>query len=782
MVFKANGFPLWLPLFFMTAALGAEIHVSPTGNDAASGSATAPLATLAAARDKADQAKAGNQPVTILLHGGTYYLTAPLVIGPANSGTATAPIIYAAYPGDKPIISGGIKLPDTLTWKAGTGPIMVAGIGANLKVDQLFLNGKRQILARYPNFDSTKFLDGYDANCFGPARVALWKNPTEGPGYIRALHPNMWGGMSFIITGKNNDNTLAMQWVSDNNNGTTMHPTYRMVENIFEELDAPGEWFYRKSTGQLFFYPPAGANLEAAKIELASQDELIRVVGTATEKVSGIVFRNLTFAHTYRTLFSKPYEPILRSDWHIARAGAVYMENAEGIRVESCLFDQVGGNGIFMSGYNRNNVVYNNTFTDAGASCVNAIGLVSAVRCPFLWGNAAKCADRTPGPLTPDYPAFITIDNNTMTHFGRFEKQTAGVNLGITESDTVRHNTIHDCPRAGININTGRFGGHDISYNWVYNDLLESSDHGPFNSWGRDRNLDFKDDTTATTLDAWKRTVIHHNRFETKPGNFGIDLDDQSSNYLQYDNLLLGGGLKMQWHRYNTYTNNILVGGANVQMHGIWMGSQDVVTHNVFTSSQPYYIGFFPAGSYLPDTIKAHTRLIDSNCLAVNAGITSNEGNYTLAQWKTAGLDVHSVSGDPQFTDVNKTWTAYAPKGDYTVKAGSPALAIGFKNFPMDSFGVVAPVPTSIAQKPYAMDRSGEPGLFELRFVNGGLFISHDGDYRVRIATVRGRTVKVLNGSKGSRVYLETRGMSPGLYLATVQVRQGMESRVFILN
>jgi hypothetical protein len=28
-------------------------------------------------------------------------------------------------------------------------------------------------------------------------------------------------------------------------------------------------------------------------------------------------------------------------------------------------------------------------------------------------------------------------------------------------------------------------------------------------------------------------------------------------------------------------------------------------------------------------------------------------------------------------------------KGDYTVKDGSPALTLGFKNFPMTGFGVV---------------------------------------------------------------------------------------------
>lgn len=182
---------------------GADLYVSPDGNDSASGSLNAPLATIAAARDKADQLKTGNTPVTVYFRAGTYYLTAPVVFGPSNSGTAQAPIVYTAYQSEKPVISGGIKLPDTLTWTVSSGQIMVATIAKNLKADQLFLNGERQIMARYPNFDSTKvILDGYDANCYSPARVATWKNPTEGPGYIRALHPNQWGGESYTITGK----------------------------------------------------------------------------------------------------------------------------------------------------------------------------------------------------------------------------------------------------------------------------------------------------------------------------------------------------------------------------------------------------------------------------------------------------------------------------------------------------------------------------------------------------------------------------------------------------
>ena len=35
-----------------------------------------------------------------------------------------------------------------------------------------------------------------------------------------------------------------------------MHDSIRFVENIFEELDAPGEWFLDAKTGTLYFYPP----------------------------------------------------------------------------------------------------------------------------------------------------------------------------------------------------------------------------------------------------------------------------------------------------------------------------------------------------------------------------------------------------------------------------------------------------------------------------------------------------------------------------------------------
>ena len=47
------------------------------------------------------------------------------------------------------------------------------------------------------------------------------------------------------------------------------------------------------------------------------------------------------------------------------------------------------------------------------------------------------------------------------------------------------------------------------------------------------------------------------------------------------------------------------------------------------------------------------------------------------------GLDKNSAAGDPTFVD--------PASGDFRVGDDSPALKLGFENFPMDQFGVISP-------------------------------------------------------------------------------------------
>jgi hypothetical protein len=110
------------------------------------------------------------------------------------SGTAAMPTVYAAYADEHPVISGGVRLAD-LTWRpTGDGSTFAAAVPADLATEEIFVNGERQILARYPNYDpealrpkrfgagangepdAPKF-NGASADSTSPRRVASWRSP-----------------------------------------------------------------------------------------------------------------------------------------------------------------------------------------------------------------------------------------------------------------------------------------------------------------------------------------------------------------------------------------------------------------------------------------------------------------------------------------------------------------------------------------------------------------------------------------------------------------------------
>ena len=88
--------------------------------------------------------------------------------------------------------------------------------------------------------------------------------------------------------------------------------------------------------------------------------------------------------------------------------------------------------------------------------------------------------DLEPGPKTANYPADCLVDNCLLVANGRVEKQTAGVQIAMAMRIKVRHCSIYDCPRAGINIGDGCWGGHIIEYCDVFDTVKETGDHGSF--------------------------------------------------------------------------------------------------------------------------------------------------------------------------------------------------------------------------------------------------------------------------------------------------------------
>ena len=671
-----------------SGARGAQLYVAPNGNDANPGTLEKPFGTLQRAQQAARKV-AGREAVAVMVRAGTYDLPETLVITAADSGSKAAPVVYQAYQKEQPVISGGIQM-HNLKWAPFKDGIMRAKLPAGFTTDQLFVNGESQPLARYPNMDpKAHFFHGTAADAFSPERAARWKNPAGG--FIHALHVAEWGGMHYLITGKGADNKVTYEGGWQNNRPMGMHKEHRFVENIFEELDAPGEWFLDAKDSTLYFYPPAGLDLAKSTFDAVRLKQLVEFRGTEQAPVRFVSFKGLVFRHAART-FMETKEPLLRTDWTIYRGGALFINGAEDCSIADCQIDQVGGNAVFINNYNRRVTLRGCQIARAGGSGVLVIGDPAACYNPVNWdkGNELAKIDKTPGPKTNNYPADCLIDDCLIHDIGQIEKQTAGVSVDISQGITISHCSIYDMPRSGINIGDGCWGGHLIEFCDVFDTVKETGDHGSFNSWGRDRywglgGLNLNDDAgweankSIVTLDALKITTLRNNRWRCDHG-WDVDLDDGSSNYHIYNNVFLRGGLKNREGFFRVVENNVMV-NSGFHPHCWYKHSEDIVRRNIMGSDH-----YLPAGGMPPTP---WGKEIDNN-LVHGEGLANLQHADALSD--QSSRDEHSMVGDAMFVD--------PAKGDFRVKDGSPALKLGFVNFPMDQFGVQKPELKAIALTP----------------------------------------------------------------------------------
>ena len=613
-----------------------------------------------------------SHPVVVHLMKGQYYLDKPLTFTPRLSNVT----VRGEVPNTVSIY--GAKQ-EKLIWKKWKGNIWVADSVAIPDFAQLYIDGKKQLLARYPNYDAQGGAwQGHAADAISKERVASWTNPIGG--VVHAMHSGRWGDFHYQITGVDKSGQVMLQGGFQNNRPSDLHKELRMVENIFDELDSPQEWYFDKETKKLYLWPQENVNLAKASVSFSTLKELVIVKGTEGNPVENVHFEAIHFSRSKRT-FMEQYHPLLRSDWCIYRGGALFFDGTKNCTITDCEFSDLGGNVIFINGYNRDTHISGNHIYDCGASAICFVGDTTAVRSPayhYRQTVPMQQMDSISGPSTNLYPADCIASDNLIHHIGEIEKQVAGVQISMSMNIQVMHNSIYDVPRAGINISEGTWGGHKIIGNDVFDTVLETSDHGSFNSWGRDRfwnsNRQIMDSLTTANpqmpyWDAGRTTEIAHNRFRCDHG-WDIDLDDGSSNYYLHDNLCLNGGIKLREGFGRVVENNIMINNS-FHPHVWFKESKDKFRHNIVMTK------------YFPVRLLGWGDEVDFNQFPDSAALA-------LAQKK--GTDIHSIYGNPQFVD--------PAKGDFQVSSGSPAFSIGFKNFPMDQFGVQKASLKAIARTP----------------------------------------------------------------------------------
>jgi len=714
----------------------AAFYVSPSGNDTDPGTLELPFATLHRAQDAVRQSRNRSQPLTVLVREGTYYLDRPLAFTHEDSGTKEAPRVYAAFPGERITISGGRKL--ACKWGSYKNGIMMASVPPGMKFTQLFINGKRQVRARYPNYDaSVPGKSGYleavgpiptgTANPFAspdddmtfstqaPRGIRFdpqtftkkkWANPEAAE--IHIFQAAYWGNLQWKIRGI--DRATNSIWFGEggqqigakwSHNPAVLNKASRFfVDNVFEELDAPGEWFLDSQKNILYYYPAQGVDLDSALVEVPILEQAIQFSGTQVNPVEHISLRGFRIAHTTATYLSD-YEVPSLSDWAIHRGGAVFAEGSHHCLIEACWLDGVGGTAVFVNDYNRDFAVVGCKITEAGESAICFVG-------DFEKTNGTQRS----------FPYECKASNNLIHDCGVYGKQISGVYISRAKRITASHNLIHNMPRSAICIGDGTWGGHVIEFNQTHDTVLETSDHGPFNAWGRDRGWSLAQShgpyTADRSLDVWEALVdamepviVRNNFFEEKSG-WGLDLDDGATNYEIYNNISVGGvSMKLREGAYRKVYNNIwyLSKGApcfhvgNNYNHDQYFNNITVMDPG--DSKWPDGWPWWPQMFYsiiAPPAIGPWLEKVDNNCFYCSTGEfqavvdqlrseagTRNPKRYSLKEWQGLGFDEHSVFEDPLFEDPSNR--------DFRVRPESPALKLGFKNFEMGQWGLTSDFP-----------------------------------------------------------------------------------------
>ena len=298
-------------LFGCIVGSGAQVYVSPKGSDEAAGTLRHPVRTLIRARDLVRPLR--NKQV--LLDDGIYRLSEPLVLSQGDSG-----ISFAAVKAARPVLSGAVQVSGWTQVDAARNLWKAPAPTGLTNSRQMYVNGVRanRTRGRVP-VKLQMTATGYTAS--GPA-MAQWKNvtdvefvytggnsvwnePSEGLGSwteprcpIAAIDGTTitmaqpcWNNSTkrvMLPSGERTANLVGPQSVGK-------EPVY--VENAYELLGTPGEWYFDRPAGTLYYVPRAGEDLTTADVEVPILESLVTVAGTASEPAHDITFSGIEFSY-----------------------------------------------------------------------------------------------------------------------------------------------------------------------------------------------------------------------------------------------------------------------------------------------------------------------------------------------------------------------------------------------------------------------------------------------------------------------------------------------------
>lgn len=654
----------------MESPAQVKFFVAPNGNDLNSGTKEAPLATLTGARDAVrayKQTNALRSSIEIIVRAGHYKMTEPLILRPEDGGTQQFPIIYKAEEGSSPVFSGGKKITgftvnDKGIWEAKIPECLYY----NWRFDQLYVNGKRAVLARTPNNGFLK-IGGVKQNIWtrGTGRVAekaeqilsfdkinfsllqgIADDEIENVRF-RAYHK--WDFTLRFIDHLDRD---SAQVYTSGQGMKPWNPLFKggriVFENYAAALDEAGEWYLDKA-GTLYYMPLPGETPENTEIIAPALENIISVVGDAKNNklVETIRFEGLAFSHCHYRMPRTGSEPNQAAALINA---AIMLEGAKNISFTDCEISRTGQHALWF-----------------GKGCSDSA--VEHCYLNDLGGGGIYLGDFAPQQGS-EHTQNIRLHNNIIQTGGQEFPSAVGVWIGHSSDNEVSHNDIGNFYYSGVSV--GWIWGYAES-NAKRNQITNNNIHHI--GWAL-----LSDMAAVYTLGKSEGTVISnnvvHHVHAYSYGGWGLYTDEGSSDIVMENNLVYStktGGFHQHYGENNMIRNNIFAFAKLYQLQ-----CTRVEEHRSFNFENNIVV--FDEGVVLKGAWKTIDIQMDNNLYWNTTGDHYVFNGESFADWQKTGHDTHSLIADPLFEDV----TSY----NFKLKNKRHVKRIGFKPFDYASAGV----------------------------------------------------------------------------------------------
>ena len=435
------------------------------------------------------------------------------------------------------------------------------------------------------------------------------------------------------------------------------------LENLPEELDAPGEWYLDRKTGEITYLRDQLAP-DRSETALSDLDRIVEFRGDekGEETVRHITLRGFTITDT-------DYSPTQKS-LYFPDGAAVWMIGASHCRVQECLFRDIGGWALAIRWAATDNVFEGNTVVGAGMGGVYVSG--APLESPHASGPAES------------RPLRNVISGNYIHHCGKVFAHVAGVYITHADQNVARHNLIHHMPRYGLSIKSNS-ADNVFEYNHVYHTNLETNDTGGIEMWMNHKGGTVRYNIVGDTIGL---KTMSDGEIVTPCFTWGIYLDGTSSGVTVEGNIVyrnMVGGIIINGGSDTTIVGNIFVEGRHRQAQ--FNNYERTGRGNTFRRNIIYYKGAesrtFNYSRVTPEFLDSDYNLLwhGGEPLAVTMftdGVGRKEGPWPV--WVEGGLDEHSLVADPLFVNPDAD--------DYRLKPDSPAFKLGFEPIPVEKIGL----------------------------------------------------------------------------------------------